>query len=570
MPRQSHVLTLLVGLLFSARLVADAIVTSQAMFAATIAEFFIQPGEVRVELEIGLQDLPAFRNLMPDAIYEKMGHSPKPLRERLATFFGEDLVLSTESGPLSGTLVEMGPRTRIRRDPITGEELAVAAEDEEAVISVVLSYSMEGEPGELVLSPPRSSPLPNIGFVVYHNRVAVNDFRYLGQPLRLNLDWQDPWYSAFEQRSLRRSYFAPMSGFLYVEPFEVRKEIIVRPKDMQRWVDLGLEGSSVISADQRGAVLEKISGFLQQRQPVTINGEPAEPILDRANFLSRTLTNSMVVEPGIDVHLDSAVVGVIFVYPVPALPDKATMTWDMFDERIQQVPAASVDEAGPFKALLDPEWAVLEWENFIRNPTIPGLIELPPPPSALAQWLYALRWWALGLVVISLTLWARSQGRLTAITALLGLVVLGLSFVLGKPLVPPPAVTGQVVGDLLRNVYQSFDYRRENDIYDTLARSVTGDLLTDIYLETRQSLELASQGGARAKVKSVEMQSLDVQPADGGGGFRADATWNVSGSVGHWGHVHTRNTQYQAELDIRVVDGRWKLTDMKVLQEQRL
>ncbi len=135
---------------------------------------------------------------------------------------------------------------------------------------------------------------------------------------------------------------------------------------------------------------------------------------------------------------------------------------------------------------------------------------------------------------------------------------------------PPPAVTGQVVSDLLRNVYQAFDYRRESDIYDTLERSVSGDLLTDIYLETRRSLELASQGGARAKVKSVEVQALDVQAGDVDQGFRADVIWNVSGAVGHWGHVHTRNNQYQAELEVRVVDGRWKLTDMNVLQEQRL
>jgi hypothetical protein len=246
------------------------------------------------------------------------------------------------------------------------------------------------------------------------------------------------------------------------------------------------------------------------------------------------------------------------------------MTWDMFDERVQQVPAASVDEAGPFKALLDPEWAVLEWQNFIRNPTIPGLIELPPPPSALAQWLYTLRWWALGLVVIALTLWARSQGRGSAAVALLGLVVLGLSFVLGKPLVPPAAVTEQVVGDLLRNVYQAFDYREESDIYDSLERSVSGDLLTDIYLETRRSLELANQGGARAKVKAVEVQGLEVLPGVDRQRFRADVTWNVSGSVGHWGHVHTRNNQYRAELDVRIVDDRWKLTGMDVLEDQRL
>jgi hypothetical protein len=79
-----------------------------------------------------------------------------------------------------------------------------------------------------------------------------------------------------------------MSGFLYIEPFEVRKEIIVRPKDMQRWVDLGLDNAEIITADRRGVILEKIAEFLLQRQPVTINGEVATPTLERANFLSRT------------------------------------------------------------------------------------------------------------------------------------------------------------------------------------------------------------------------------------------------------------------------------------------
>ena len=126
------------------------------------------------------------------------------------------------------------------------------------------------------------------------------------------------------------------------------------------------------------------------------------------------------------------------------------------------------------------------------------------------------------------------------------------------------------VFDLLRNVYQAFDYREESDIYDSLERSVSGNLLTDIYLETQRSLELANQGGARAKVKSVEMQSIAISAADEPDAFRARATWNVNGSVGHWGHVHTRVNQYQAELLIQAVDQRWKLIDMNVLQEQRL
>ena len=71
-------------------------------------------------------------------------------------------------------------------------------------------------------------------------------------------------------------------------------------------------------------------------------------------------------------------------------------------------------------------------------------------------------------------------------------------------------------------------------------------------------------------VESVELQEIDFLPGEVRNGFRAEVTWNVNGSVGHWGHVHSRSNQYQAELDIEVIDQRWKLTAMKVLQQQRL
>ena len=54
------------------------------------------------------------------------------------------------------------------------------------------------------------------------------------------------------------------------------------------------------------------------------------------------------------------------------------------------------------------------------------------------------------------------------------------------------------------------------------------------------------------------------------GAFTAQATWNVSGSVGHWGHVHQRRNQYQAELYVTPIDGVWKLAHLEILQEERL
>ena len=62
---------------------------------------------------------------------------------------------------------------------------------------------------------------------------------------------------------------------------------------------------------------------------------------------------------------------------------------------------------------------------------------------------------------------------------------------------------------------------------------------------------------------------LTAETSDGGG-FVARTTWNVTGSVGHWGHVHQRRNQYRAELDIKPVDGAWKLVEIEILEEERL
>ena len=127
-----------------------------------------------------------------------------------------------------------------------------------------------------------------------------------------------------------------------------------------------------------------------------------------------------------------------------------------------------------------------------------------------------------------------------------------------------------ILAGLLHNVYRAFDFREEEAIYDVLERSVSGELLAQIYLETRRGLELASQGGARAKVKDVSLVAVTAQQLGAGEGFNARCSWTVAGSVGHWGHVHQRRNQYEAEIEVRPVDGAWKITALEVMQEERL
>jgi hypothetical protein len=137
-----------------------------------------------------------------------------------------------------------------------------------------------------------------------------------------------------------------MSGFTYVEPYEVRKEIIVRPLDLQRWVDLGLEDRATIPVEIQPELLRRAAEFLRTRHEVVIDDRKITPDLARINFLERTLRTSRVIDPLQKLDVYSAILGAIFVYPTDGLPQRVTMAWDLFDERIQLVPAASVDQAG--------------------------------------------------------------------------------------------------------------------------------------------------------------------------------------------------------------------------------
>ena len=550
---------------------ADAIVRSQAMKASTIAEFFIEDEQVRVELEVGINDLPAFQNILPDSIYEKMGFAPRPVRDRLAEFFARDFFIIADGKPLTGHVVEMAPAKRIRRDDITGEPLSGNEEKAETVLQIILLFPFKSRPAKLVLFAPKKAPT-HIGFVAYHKKLPINDFRYLGNGYTLTLDWEDSWYSSFNARALRRQYFSPMSGFLYIEPYEVRKEIIVRPKDLQQWVDLGLEDKEVIDVASQAAIKKKVIAFLENHFPTAIDGQPVNGEVQRINFLTRTLKTSTVVDNQ-ELDVLSATLGIIYTFPTRGLPDNVTMEWTLWNDRMVNVSAATVDQAGPFPVLLQRDWRTLEWKNFLKNPVLPTLVDIGLPPNGFVYYIKHVIFLlvAIGVIVMLVIIKRKNVpveklvvGEAGLILTIIVMVLLHQHYGLNEQ------KSEKLVSALLHNVYRAFDFRKEEDIYDTLDKSVSGDLLTDIYLEIRKGLVLANQGGARAKVKEVALQSIHTDLLGDHPGIKARCVWNIYGSVGHWGHVHQRANQYEGDLVIEEIGGQWKLTALNLLQEQRL
>ena len=144
-----------VGLgVFVNRLQGDAIVVTQAMKASTIAEVFVEQGQVRVEIEVGVVDVEAFRNVLPDELYEKVTGKTNAIEERLKEFLERDWLLWADGDRLTGSVERIELKKRVTRDEITGEPAASQPEDAEIVIRVELSYSLEDESQSISIRPP--------------------------------------------------------------------------------------------------------------------------------------------------------------------------------------------------------------------------------------------------------------------------------------------------------------------------------------------------------------------------------------------------------------------------------
>ena len=545
---------------------ADAVVVTRAMTANTIMEVFVDEDAIVVELEIGVADADAFRPLV-----DMDAELPAPAPPSGA------VAIRADGRRLEGLVEARTRRKRIERDEISGEPLPGTGSED--VVFVELRYPLRARPSTLVIEPPLTDDgyaAADIGFVVYHQGIAINDFRYLaaGEPIRL--DWNDPFYSRFERKSLNRKYRSPMNVFVYVEPFEVRKEVVLRPLDLARFTDIDVQPHEPIEPGERDAVLSRIAEHLQARGRVTIDGATPEPILDRIHFLKRGLRMTRVVTADEPVDGTSAIVGAIFVYPTEGLPKDVRLEWDLFDERIARVPAAATDEAGPMPYLLTPDDPELHWVNYLKGTALPGELHVEHLESHVEVPLALAVAVLLALAVLVVAMRRRSFALGAASGAL---VVAGW---LAPPLatmdVPVPAEAktpsseeaAPTIQALLYNVYRALDFRDEEVVFDRLAQSLSGDVLERVYLEMRRGLRLENQGGARVRVRGVSILDVEPEEPSDAGGLRYRARWNVAGSVGHWGHTHMRTNAYDAVLTLAELGGRWKIADVEILEERRV
>ena len=144
--------------------------------------------------------------------------------------------------------------------------------------------------------------------------------------------------------------------------------------------------------------------------------------------------------------------------------------------------------------------------------------------------------------------------------------------VVADPFDRPASISGEdaheLMTGLLHNVYRAFDHHDESLIYDRLSQSIAGNMLSEVYLETRRSMEVKNQGGLRISVKEVTVTDLESMDRLADSEFTFRCRWRVSGWIGHWGHIHRRANEHLAFVTIAPLDGKWKITAIEMLDEQ--
>ena len=564
---------------------ADWMPLTGAESAPEIAEITVLNDRVRVALEVYVGDIDTFTALVPDDWLKEPTATRPPQAERLRQFASETLRITADGKTLPAELKLAEPRLRKDRnapfagmlDPLTQQQIPGPPADKR-VLYVELEYPFTGKPGQLTFIPPQDAkgkPLVTFGFIAYHNAVPITDFRYLNQAETLTLDWDDPWYSAFKNPTLTRHHKSALMSFLYVEPREVRHEVLIRVRDLQQWTDLDLPATGLLDSAAQSRIKQRASTFFAAHNPLAIDSMPVQPASVRVEFLDLSLTGVQMIEDERPLDLSAAMLGIILAYPVKQLPQDVTVQWQLFNDRVSQIPATSTDPTGPFPGSIDVDAPIFAWHNYLltfKDPQVSAVLLDDGHSFHVPLLSLLLLASALAAAALSVRPALRPRRKKMLIGCAVSVVAAALSLriaviELANPLAGPPeeTVAAQILTDVLANVNSAYVEKDPAALQQALQVVVSAPGLSDVQHELDRALAVRIAGGGTALVNAVKDVSLkNITALDDQQGFRAQAEWTAQASGSHWGHAHLRTIRFRALVELVDEQGAWKLAGITV------
>jgi len=123
---------------------------------------------------------------------------------------------------------------------------------------------------------------------------------------------------------------------------------------------------------------------------------------------------------------------------------------------------------------------------------------------------------------------------------------------------------------LHRGIYRAFESETEDAIYNNLAKSVTQSLIGPLYEDIYQSLIMRDEGGAISRINRIEYLNIKTSKDQGHDRYQVSCSWQVHGTVRHWGHNHFRSNEYEADYALAIENNAWKISSSNVNMQKRV
>ena len=596
----SSVFVIVTTILYAAGAAAVSGISSEAAHPISVTEagVFVTRTKAIVRIQMFAEDLILFQGLEPN---DQDRISPEDLKRGLTDhreFLLERVTLRDARGELIKGEVTDLKSFEIPADGILSTDMMLHTATYE------LEFLFSEPPEFLTIQQDMSDEnfiIPSeMKLTVHQSGTALNYTESLipGASATVRFDWEqaitedasdaewESWFSKQREATLGITSYSSVYSFIYIEPNEIRHEILIPLATLKTILPIKSRDASFIEIDEQDAIRTLIKDWLRDENPVTINGSHVMPEFSRIDFYGLDLRDFATQAAEQKVSLASGRVGIILRYQTPddAVRD-ATITWEKYYStmnKVQSVVISYPDRTDRFqfsrynKAIDN----VLKWTcdpDSLPQPieSVPAIIA--PGPKMM-------------IPVASLICLAIGIGSLRISKRPLRLLVSGVSLILaiavsrsvGFTIDHPwqkPAELSQdqataIFQKLHQGVYRSLDFGSEDRVYDVLATSVNGPLLETLYLQLHQSLEMKEQSGAVARIQSINYESGEVTPRQSASipwpGFEYHSTWTVAGTVEHWGHIHERRNRFDAGFIIEPCDGQWKITRMDIADQQQI
>ena len=527
------------SLLFAFSAEADWLNLTGAETSRNIAEIYVLDDHVKIKLEVFPSDLETFKELVPDTWTNKLDVERSPLEQRQVEFANKKMVITDQDGnllPAQFQLIE--PRLRVDRqsplagmmNPYTGRRIPGAPDDKRVLYAEII-YPFQGKPEQLTITPPLDEDgraEVTIGFVAYHRSVPIVDFRYLGQAEKLQLDWQDPWYTRFENKNLTRHHRYPLMLFLYVEPRLVRLESLMRVGDMVEMTGFEQrEGEP--NADMHARLRNQVQAFSVREAALDIDGQTRYPDAIVINYFNVGLLGLEQVEDPASVDDASLLVGVCRRYYIDALPQRISSKWNYFNPQVDRIPYVEADPAGPLPGFVDREDPVFGWKNVLKTYQEPVL----RPLDVTTGWRFDLPW--------------------------IGQTTLYSEF-------PDEQQAQQIVADLLDNLRIVYLEKNPSNLSAALGQLADENRAQELNPELSKLFAPPMRRGGVGAVKEIgELEISQLRELADPDGFSATVTGTALAHAMHWGHADRLQLQFQLLIDLVEIDNQWRLADLTIV-----